>query len=591
MHAVSGSLGLSIGAANLVAACPGSTPVARRSVLTLFDDRPSEIGLPDQPNARGTGLTLRGFVERVGNPEPLVAANGTRYPGEALTVEALDAMGRTVGYGAPITIAVPAYWSKRQVAALREALFAHSHLTPAGGLPPMLVSDATTALAALCAEPGFPTDGVVALCDFGASGTSVTLSDAASNFRQIGSTVRYTDFSGDRVDQLILSTLQARAAGAATDHISTRPMGSLSRRLDQCRRAKEQLSTATVTVIPAEMPNFGRDLRLSRAEFEQMIFAPLERFITAVERTLQRNGVARARLAAAATIGGGACIPLITTRLSERLEVPIFATPQPAFSAAIGASELGRQRASSSAPTAIVPPVNIGPDMAGGQPTAISPAGWATQAAPHEVAGESAVDNDHPATYRAPLAWSEETGTEEDAEPIPYVGDDDVEPEGPPVEPRSRRRHSRPALLMGVSGAAAVVLVGVGVAVAYKFTSSDGPIRTPAPLTSPVASTAVEQQSQPPSATSRERTSTASVAAPPSTTATTAEPNTTWATPRPSATTTPPTTPGNTTTGPNTTAATTGAYPWESAPWSPTTTPQGPAAPVTPTTAAPRWGY
>ena len=44
-------LGLSIGVANLVAVRAGGAPVTRSSVLTLFDGRPSEVGLPEEnPN-------------------------------------------------------------------------------------------------------------------------------------------------------------------------------------------------------------------------------------------------------------------------------------------------------------------------------------------------------------------------------------------------------------------------------------------------------------------------------------------------------------------------------------------------------------
>lgn len=77
-------LGLSIGVANLVAARAGSVPVIRSSVLTLFEQRPTEVGLPDEnPNLTEPGLVLRGFVERVGDRAPLVAADGTKYLGAA----------------------------------------------------------------------------------------------------------------------------------------------------------------------------------------------------------------------------------------------------------------------------------------------------------------------------------------------------------------------------------------------------------------------------------------------------------------------------------------------------------------------------
>src|ERR1700752_974989 len=134
---MSESLGLSIGVANMVPARVGSPPVTRSPVLTLFEHRPTEIGLPEEnPNLSEPGLVLRGFVERVGDRAPLVAADGTKYSGAALTGEAIEAMARTTGYGTPVTIAVPAYWSEAQSTALREEFFAQTDLTR-GGVPPV----------------------------------------------------------------------------------------------------------------------------------------------------------------------------------------------------------------------------------------------------------------------------------------------------------------------------------------------------------------------------------------------------------------------------------------------------------------------
>ncbi|MGB7359390.1 MAG: molecular chaperone, partial [Mycobacterium sp.] len=83
-------LGLSIGMTNLVAARVGRPPVIRRSILTLFDDRAPEVGVPT-----GSGLVLNGFVDRVGDPVPLVAADGSAHRGETVLAEALEAMART----------------------------------------------------------------------------------------------------------------------------------------------------------------------------------------------------------------------------------------------------------------------------------------------------------------------------------------------------------------------------------------------------------------------------------------------------------------------------------------------------------------
>ena len=68
---MSDPLGLSIGTTNLVAARVGNQPVTRRSVLTLFGHAAPEVGVP---SAHTDGIVLSGFVERVGDPVPLVAA-------------------------------------------------------------------------------------------------------------------------------------------------------------------------------------------------------------------------------------------------------------------------------------------------------------------------------------------------------------------------------------------------------------------------------------------------------------------------------------------------------------------------------------
>ena len=240
---MSESLGLSIGVANLVAVRAGRPPVSRSAVLTLFEDRPTEVGVPEEnPNLTEPGLVLRGFVERVGDRAPLAAADGTKYLGEVLTVEAVEAMARAVGYGTPVTIAVPAYWSEAQSTALRQEFFAQPDLAR-DGVPPTLVSDATAALAALRVTPGFPANGVVALCDFGAGGTTVTLADAGANCRHIGASVRHADFSGEAIDRLIADHVRA------TDPAGTTPIGSQTPLIARSRRAKEQLSTADAATI------------------------------------------------------------------------------------------------------------------------------------------------------------------------------------------------------------------------------------------------------------------------------------------------------------------------------------------------------
>ena len=549
---MSESLGLSIGVANLVAARVGGAPVTRRSVLTIFDHRAGEVGLPEEnPKLNEPGLVMRGFVERVGDRSPLVAPDGTKYLGEALTVEALEAMARTVGYGTPVAIAVPAYWSDGQSTALRDEFFAQPGLAREG-VPPLLVSDATAALTALRTRPGFPTGGFVAVCDFGASGISITLSNAASNFQQIGSSFRYTDFSGDEIDQLIANRLPASASDTdtTTTLAGTARMGSQTRLLGECRRAKEELSAATVTTIPT---GSGGDIRLSRTEFEQLIARPLDRFISTVEEVLQRNGIPRANLAAVATVGGGASIPLLTTQLSERLQVPIFTTRQPAFSAAIGAALLSQQQSSAGAATAAGAVVETPTELVGTPPTQVAPTTWAAQAGGDEKS----------ASFRA-LAWSQDAAA--GGEPVPYTGPehsgeygreatgfDDADDERYAAEPGRLPWYKRTALVVSVAAAGVAVLVAVVLALTLGNTKTNPVNTTPPNEPAPPQTVTVTGPNNSPTVTVIPPPPPTNTTQPPVTT-TTAPPTTTATTPPPTTTTTAQTTTSQvTTTAPSTT--------------------------------------
>ena len=576
---MSDSLGLSIGSTNLVAARVGRPPVMRRSILTLFDDRAPEVGVPSEfgGNPGQSGMVLSGFVERVGDPVPLVAADGSPHRGERVLVEALDAMARTVGGGAPVAIAVPAHWGPATVGALRGALRAVPGLAP-DGVPPALLPDSTAALAALQAAPGLPASGVVVLCDFGGSGTSVTLADAGANLDPVGQTVRYPDFSGDQIDQALLNHVLAGIAAANdADPAGTAAVSSLARLRNEVRLAKERLSAETATVVHAELPGFASDVRVTRNELEQLINEPLAGVLHTVEETLQRNNIPLANVAAVATVGGGANIPLVTQQLSTRLRAPVITTPQSQLNVAAGAALIADSGLAGDAPTGMAP---TGMAAAADAPTGMSAAAWAAGAA-GVAAAESASDGAASATFRA-LAWSQDDAP--GGEPVPYAGEDYTfepgatgarpamgfahEEEGYEPETEPLPWYRRPAVLFGAAAAAALLAAG-GLAVTLTGTSGDsGPVTETAttvetgpspvePVTEPQTititgpdgstSTSVVPPPPPPSSTTAPSTTTTTATTTTTTTTTTTAPTTTTTTrttttPPPTTTQPPPTT-------------------------------------------------
>lgn len=443
-------MGLSVGATNLAGVRDGQTAVIRPAELTRHGQR------------------LTGFVDRVGDPVPLIAPDGSKHRSEELLADALGAMAHAVTDGIPVadvTVTVPAHWRPSVVDTLRRNL--------RGRLP--VVSDATAALTALRANPGLPTHGVVVLCDFGGSGTSITLANAARDFSTVGETVRFADFSGDQIDQALLTLVVANLA--EFDPSGTAMVGSLVRLRDECRRAKERLSAETATAVVVELPDHRADIRVTRTELEDLMHAPLAEFLAVLDETLERYGVPAAAVSAVATVGGGARIPLVTQRLSEYLRAPVVTTPHPQLTAAEGAALIAHRSRIVDTATTLTP-------------TAPAAAAEATVSL---VAHEEA------------LAWSQDDSSEDvlpyndvtDSRPEVHFRHEEWQDEQPP------RRG--PLLLFGLSAVAAAIATAVfgitllsdttttPVDAAATSTSTAPPPAASAPLPAPPAPQAPQQ--------------------------------------------------------------------------------------------------
>jgi Hsp70 protein len=479
-------IGLSVGATNLTAVAVGRAAVTRSAVVTLFPNRPLEVGVPSENprlNSEERGLIITDFVDRVGDPVGIVAADGSTHRGEDLLAEALYAMLHEVTNGRgvvdPVTVTYPAHWRQATVAALRDALSGIPELSGSA-----LVSDAGAALTALRDDPGLPTSGLIALCDFGGSGTSITLVDAANGNEPVGPTVRHADLSGDLIDSAVLTQVMGGLPDA--DVTGTSAIGPLNRLRAQCRAAKERLSTNSATSLAADLPGHRGEVRLTRNELDEAIRGPLSDFAGVLHETLDRSG-ARG-LAAVASSGGGARIPFITTTLSEHFGVPVITTLQPELTAAIGGG-LGAARGTvdDGGATAMA--------QAAAPPTqAAAIAGVATQMAP-EV---------HPSDAGSSgLAWSEaddvadvvptdpydyapvETGAV--AGPRPQM---QFEPETGPYAAEPGRRP------MGMIIAGLIALLAAIVIALWFVLRNDE--STPSPASTTVTTTAPSSAEQPP---------------------------------------------------------------------------------------------
>lgn len=494
----------------------------------------------ENPNLTERGLIITDYVDRVGDPVAIVASDGSSHRAETLLAESLRSLLTAMTGGRPpvepVGVTHPAHWSPAAVEALRREL---------DGMT--LGSDAAAALTALRDDPGVPSRGVVALCDVGGTGTSITLADAANGCAPIGPTVRHPDFCGDLVDQALLTrVIGDLSSSGAVDLSSTSALGNLNRLRGKCRTAKERLSTASAAAVAVDLPGRQSEVRITRAELDETIREPLAGLLDAVQDTLQRNGIRSGDLVAVATVGGGALIPVVVTSLSERLRVPVITSPRPELAAAIGGG-LAAAR-------------GLVPDGA----TAMAPAAAVAPLPPVEQAASAS------STFRA-LAWSDADDLPEPAPvteipeaeyvdprpPMAFVDDDDDEARAAAVP-----WYRRPT---GIIAAAVVAaLLAVGAALWLFLRGEDAPSQTPATTTqapppsseAPAPSTeapapveqapeqTVYQQAPPPAVTvtQTQEQPPASQAPPPSTTTDAPPPPTTTEAPPPTTTQPPQTT-------------------------------------------------
>ena len=208
--------------------------ITRKPVLTLYRQRPPEVGVPSEnPRLDEPGLVITDFVDRVGDPVGIVAADGSMHRSEALVADGLRALAyaATGGRALPDSVAVtyPAHWAPTAVDALGGAL--------------SRVAEWSNRAQPLIADPGRRGDAVRGA---GQSGHTRPRDRCGVRFRRqrnqhhagrrrgeyqpVAPTVRHHDFSGDLIDQALLTTSCLDKCRARVRSIRAPPsaIGSLS---------------------------------------------------------------------------------------------------------------------------------------------------------------------------------------------------------------------------------------------------------------------------------------------------------------------------------------------------------------------------
>jgi actin-like ATPase involved in cell morphogenesis len=349
------SLGVDLGTTFVAAAIASSTRV---EMFTLGD---RSVVTPAAVYVREDGVLLTGeaatlravsspdrvsreFKRRLGNPTP-VMLGGQSYTVTALLGALLrDVVEKVVETeGEPperVLLTHPANWGP-----FRRALF--EEVPQYAGLDnPPLVTEPEAAAAHYAASRKLADNQTVAVYDLGGGTFDATvLRKQAGGVEILGTPEGIERLGGVDFDEAILSYVDYTAEGALSELDLGDPQTgvALARLRQDCVAAKEALSVDTETVVPVFLPGRHFDVRITRADFEDLIRASIESSIGALSRTLASAQVAPAELSAVLLVGGSSRIPLVARMVSAELGRPTVVDTHPKHAVALGAATLAAE--------------------------------------------------------------------------------------------------------------------------------------------------------------------------------------------------------------------------------------------------------
>jgi len=191
-------------------------------------------------------------------------------------------------------ITVPAYFNDAQRTATRDA-------GRIAGLEVLRIINEPTA-ASLAYGLDERHTGLIAVYDFGGGTFDISILRVEDGVFQVLSTNGDTHLGGDDIDRLLIERALAQQAGRAS-----------AERIQEVRKAaihaKWDLSEQTETTF--------QGVRLTRAEFEELITPIVERTLEPCRRALADAGLAASQIDEVVLVGGSTRIPLVWKRVGE----------------------------------------------------------------------------------------------------------------------------------------------------------------------------------------------------------------------------------------------------------------------------------
>lgn len=322
-------------------------PLGRNADNTPTTVFVSDSGLlfGDAAERRGTAQPerlVREFKRRIGDDVPIVAGDRRFSPQDLYALMVGWVIGTAVEregqHPAGIAVSVPVTWGEYRTRLVQDAV------GRLGWNDVQVITEPEAA--ARHYESTHPLDigRALAVYDFGGGTFDTVILQKTIDGRVdfVGAPVGIPDLGGADFDDIVLRHT-VKAAGipasaltsAAGDPGMRMALASLRR---ECVDAKESLSFDGEAVVPVLVGEGHGAVRLTRAEFEDMIEPEIERTVEVLEIALEQSGLTPEDLDAILLTGGTSRIPRVAQLLSERFDRPIAVDADPKAIIALGAA-------------------------------------------------------------------------------------------------------------------------------------------------------------------------------------------------------------------------------------------------------------
>jgi len=318
----------------------GTRSTAVSSVVYLAPDGQVVVGEAAERRAlTHPEQVVREFKRRIGDEVPMVIGGLPHSAPEIATMVLRWVIDRVAqregGPAVGIVITHPASWGTYKLQTM-----ARAHR--AAGLPEVTFrTEPEAAAASYALQERVESGSTIAVYDLG-GGTfdaAVVRKTGASAFSVLGHPQGLDHLGGvdfdDAVFNHVLAAVPALAELDPTDPATLAATAALRR---ECTEAKEALSADTEVTIPVLAPGIQSQVRLVRAEFEDMIRPHVTRTIEALHQALRSAELSAQDLDLVLLVGGSSRVPLVAQLVSAELGRPVAIDADPKAAIALGAA-------------------------------------------------------------------------------------------------------------------------------------------------------------------------------------------------------------------------------------------------------------